>query len=349
MRALRYYAPGDVRIEDVLEPEPGPGEVKIRIAYNGICGSDLHEYYEAPQMVPASAPHPETGVRAPVVLGHECGGTVVAVGDGVEDLAPGTMVTVEPIKRCGRCPDCLAGRYNFCDHMAFHGYSTGHGGLAEYTLASREMLHALPDGFTPEQSALIEPLAVAYHAVRRAEVTSGQTVAVHGAGPIGLGAALAARHLGAEVIVTDPSPARRAVVEALGDMTVLDPTDGDPVVAIRDLTGGLGATASIDAAGVSPAFQAALASTAKAGRIVLVGVHHQPLQFPAIQLMMGEIDLRASSTYCGDFPFVIEAMASGAYPTDGWVTTIPLTSVVERGFEPLRAGDAMKILVDPSA
>ncbi|WP_262699550.1 MULTISPECIES: 2,3-butanediol dehydrogenase [Streptomyces] len=349
MRALRYHGPGDIRLEDVDEPEVGPGQVKLRIAYNGICGSDLHEYYTGPTMVPVSAPNPVTGVQAPVVIGHECGGTVVAVGEGVNDVTPGTLVAVEPIQRCGRCRECVAGRYNLCSRMAAFGYTTGYGGLAEYTVVDRVMVHPLPVGFSEQQSAVIEPLAVAYHAARRAEVLAGQTVVVHGAGPVGLGTALTARHFGAEVIVVDPSPNRRALVEALGGTTVLDPGDGDLVAAIRDLTDGRGAEASIDAAGAASALRVAVESTAKEGSIVLVGVHHKPLELAAAPLMMGEIDVRFSMTYRGDFPLVIEAMAAGAYPLDGWVSTVPIGDAVEKGFEALRNGGAMKILVDPAA
>ncbi len=349
MRAARYYGPGDVRIEEVAEPEAGPGQVKIQVAYNGICGSDLNEYYyAAPMMIPVAEPHPTTGVVAPVVLGHECGGVVVAVGDGVEDVEIGALVAVEPIKRCGVCPQCVAGRYNLCDAMAFNGFSTGQGGLAQYTVVDREMVHPLPAGSSPMQAALIEPLAVSFRAVRRAGIEGGDTVAVHGAGPIGVGAVLASRHLGADVVVTDPSKERRAIAEQLGGVTVIDPTETDPIAAILDATGGRGADASIDAAGVSASFEVALVTTAKGGRIVLVAVHHAPLQLFTPLLLQGEIDLRVSTAYCGDFPAVIDAMQAGAYPLDGWVTTIPMSSLVEDGFEQLKAGRGVKILVDPT-
>ncbi|MFE4756782.1 2,3-butanediol dehydrogenase [Streptomyces mirabilis] len=348
MRALLYYDTGDVRIEDVAEPEPGPGQVKLRIAYNGICGSDLHEYFDGPGMIPVSAPHPVTGLRAPVVLGHECGGEVVAVGDGVDDLTVGTLVAVEPIQRCGSCPDCLAGRYNLCSHMGIFGYTTGTGGMAEYTVVDRVMAHPLPAGFSARQAAVIEPLAVAYHAVRRADVLPDQTVAVHGAGPVGLGAALTARHLGAKVLVSDPSPVRRAVAQALGDFTILDPAADGLDSMIRHVTGGRGVDASIDAAGAAPALRVAVDTTAKGGCIVVAGVHHQPLRLAPAPLMLGEIDVRPSMTYRGEFPLVIEAMAAEAYPLDGWVSTIPLTDIVKDGFEALRQGSAVKVLVDPT-
>ena len=349
MRAARYYSPGDVRVEDVPEPKVGARQVKLRVTRNGICGSDLHEYYGQPMMVPTSAPHALTGVQAPVILGHECGGVVVDVGDGVEGITVGTLVAVEPIKRCAVCAQCIGGRYNLCSNMAFHGFSTGGGGLAEFTVVDQNMTHQLPQGFTAEQSALIEPLAVSYHAVRRSAVQRGQIVAVHGAGPIGLGAVLALRHLGVDVIVSDPAPERRAIVESITDAkAVLDPASDDVVAAILDMTSGRGADATIDAAGVPSVMDAALFTTAKEGKIVLVAIPQQPLQLHAALLFMTEVDLRASTAYRGDFPLVIAAMAAGAYPTDGWITTIGLDDVISRGFEVLRGGNAMKILVDPS-
>ena len=106
MRAARYYGVGDIRLEDVTERDPVPGEVKVKVAYNGICGTDLHEYYDAPMMVPVSAPHPRTGAQVPVILGHEACGTVVETGAGVNDLPTGTLVAIEPIGDCGACRSC---------------------------------------------------------------------------------------------------------------------------------------------------------------------------------------------------------------------------------------------------
>ncbi|MGD9797029.1 MAG: alcohol dehydrogenase catalytic domain-containing protein, partial [Acidimicrobiia bacterium] len=140
MRAAVYHGVGDVRLEDVEEPEVGPGEVKLAVVLNGLCGTDLHEVFDSQRAVPSS-PHPLTGVTAPVILGHEIGGTVVEVGAGVDDLEIGALVAVEPLHRCGACPSCDAGDVNLCDRLAFHGLSTRGGGLAERTVVRREMVH----------------------------------------------------------------------------------------------------------------------------------------------------------------------------------------------------------------
>ncbi len=129
MRAAVFYGREDLRLEQVPEPRPGPGDVKLRIFFNGICGSDLHEYYEGP-ITTRVEPHPLTGVRNPVIFGHEMCGEVVEVGDGVEGLERGTRVAVEPVETCGTCLYCRSGQYNHCGLLAFHGYNRGGGGLA---------------------------------------------------------------------------------------------------------------------------------------------------------------------------------------------------------------------------
>ena len=144
MRAAVYYGREDVRLVDVAEPSPGPGEVKLRVLYNGICGSDLLEYYEGP-ITTRVEPHPLTGVKNPVILGHELSGEVVQLGAGTEDLAIGDRVAVEPLETCGHCLSCRGGQYNHCSLLAFHGYNRAGGGLSEFTVVRRSMAHRLPD------------------------------------------------------------------------------------------------------------------------------------------------------------------------------------------------------------
>jgi (R,R)-butanediol dehydrogenase / meso-butanediol dehydrogenase / diacetyl reductase len=199
---------------------------------------------------------------------------------------------------------------------------------------------------TPIQGALIEPMSVAYHTANRCRVVAGQTVAIHGAGPIGVGVYLALRRRGVKTIIVDPSPARRAALKALGAETVLDPTNTDVVTAIRDLTRGLGAEASVDAAGVPAAFRAALHGTAIDGTAVVVAIHGQPLVIPPFDILMTEVHLTGVAMFCNTFPSVIAEMAAGAYPMTGWVSTIPLSGLVNDGFERLHRQEGMKLLVD---
>jgi (R,R)-butanediol dehydrogenase / meso-butanediol dehydrogenase / diacetyl reductase len=346
MRAAVYHGRCDVRLEDVPEPKVRPGDVKLRVRYNGICGSDLHEYYDGPITTRPSEPHPLTGVKNPVILGHEFSGEVVEVGDGVADLAKGDLVAVEPLETCGKCVHCKSGHYNHCPLVAFHGYNREGGGLSDYTVVRRSMAHKLPKGVTPMQGALIEPMSVAYHTADRCRVESGQTVAIHGAGPIGVGVYLALRKRGVKTIIVDPSSMRRGVLKALGAETLVDPTNIDVPSAVRDLTRGRGADASVDAAGVPASFRAALLGTAVDGTAVVVAIHGQPLVIPPFDMLMPEVYLTGVAMFCNTFPKVIADMAAGAYPTTGWVDTIPFESLISDGFERLHRQEGMKLLVE---
>jgi (R,R)-butanediol dehydrogenase/meso-butanediol dehydrogenase/diacetyl reductase len=345
MRAAVFYGRQDLRLEDVPDPTPGPGDVKLRVQFNGICGSDLHEYYDGP-ITTRRDPHPLTGVKNPVILGHELSGFVVECGEGVQDLEVGDLVSVEPVETCGHCLFCRAGQYNHCGLLAFHGYNRAGGGLSQFTVVRRSMAHKLPKSLTPQQGALIEPMAIAWSTVNRCHVESGQTVAVHGAGPIGIGVLLTLRRRGVRVVMVDPSPARRTVVSALGAEHVLDPRDTDVVAALRDLTHGRGVNASVDAAGVPAAFQAALRGTAVDGNVVVVAIHTQPLTIHPMEILMSEARITGVALSCGAFPSVIAEMAAGAYPADGWVETIPFRQLVASGFERLHRQEGVKLLVD---
>jgi (R,R)-butanediol dehydrogenase/meso-butanediol dehydrogenase/diacetyl reductase len=273
-------------------------------------------------------------------------GEVVSCGPGVEDLSRGDLIAVEPLETCGHCGWCTAGQYNHCPDLALHGYNRSSGGLAEYTVVRRRMAHRLPAGMTPAQGAVIEPLAVAWHTANRCRVEAGQTVAIHGAGPIGIGVYLTLKARGVEVIMVDPSPLRRSVLERLGARATLDPNDCDPVAAIRDLTRGHGAHASVDAAGVSASFNAMLHGTRVDGTAVVVAIHHRPVVIPPFDLLMPEVNLTGVAMSVHAFPSVIDAMARGSYPLDEWVETIPFDSLMERGLERLRRQEGLKILVD---
>ena len=346
MRAIRYHGREDVRLEELPEREPGQGEVALRVHANGVCGSDLHEYYHGPRWS-TTAPHPLTGQQLPVVLGHEFSGTVVGLGPGVDDIDEGSLVAVEPIETCGVCLRCRNGRRNLCRQVAFHGYNRDGGGLSEYTVVPRYMLHVVPPGVDRLQAALAEPLAVALRAARRTRAEAGDVVTVHGAGPIGIGALLALRAEGVRVLVSDPSPIRRRVASGLGAELVIDPSSDDPVAAARDLTGGVGAAGAVDAAGVVGALRAAVASTRADGTVVVVAHHHDGgLPITSGHLIFNEVHVTGSAMYTDEFPLVLAGMAAGHYPMTGWVTTVPMDRIVEDAIEPLARQEALKILVE---
>jgi (R,R)-butanediol dehydrogenase/meso-butanediol dehydrogenase/diacetyl reductase len=285
-------------------------------------------------------------VKNPVIMGHELCGEVVELGDGIEDLAIGDKVAVEPVETCGACLYCSSGQYNHCGLLAFHGYNRNSGGLAQFSTVKRSMAHKLPGSMTGQQGALIEPMAISYRTAQRCEVEAGQTVVIHGGGPIGVGVFYTLRRWGVNAIMVDPSAQRRAALTKLGVKTVLDPTDGDVVSAIKDLTGGCGADTSVDAAGVPAAFQAALSSTRVDGQLVVVAIHTKPLQIAPMEMLMSEVKISGIALSCNTFPSVIEEMAAGTYPLEGWVETIAFDRILSDGFERLHRQDGMKILVD---
>ncbi|MGW0163328.1 2,3-butanediol dehydrogenase [Mycobacterium sp. NPDC003323] len=348
MKAAVYYGPNKLDVADVAEPDPAPGTVKVQVGYNGICGTDLHEYYAGPIFVPTE-PHPLTGQQLPVVMGHEFAGTITALGAGVTGWAEGDRVAIEPIYRCGRCGPCRAGTYNICAQIGFHGLMSD-GGMAEYTVVGTDMLHKLPDNVSLELGALVEPMSVAYHAATLGDPDPERTAMVFGAGPIGIGLWFALRGKGIEdVFVVEPSATRRAAIEALGAAT-LDPTAVDVPGFIADHTDGHGAGAVYDAAGVAPAVETALACVGARKAMVSVAIYEKPLTTPLLNLVMNESRIQGSLCYTADdFEAVIALMARGAYDTTGWVTAIGIDDVIDEGFEALHAGTKMKVLVDPSA
>jgi (R,R)-butanediol dehydrogenase/meso-butanediol dehydrogenase/diacetyl reductase len=347
MKAAVYYGPNKLDVTEVAKPEPGPGTVQIQVGFNGICGTDLHEYFAGPIFVP-TAPHPLTGQQLPLVMGHEFAGTITALGPGVTGWAEGDRVAVEPVYRCGKCTACRAGHYNICAQIGFHGLMSD-GGMAEYTVVPTNMLHKLPDNVSMELGALVEPMSVAYHAATLGDPDPQGTAMVFGAGPIGIGLWFALRGKGIEdVYVVEPAPTRRAAIEALGART-LDPTALDVPAFIAEHTSGRGADAVYDAAGVAPAVETALACVGARRSMVSVAIYEKPLTTPLLRLVMNESRIQGSLCYTfEDFEAVIALMARGVYDTTGWVTSIGIDDVVDEGFEALHAGAKMKVLVDPS-
>jgi (R,R)-butanediol dehydrogenase/meso-butanediol dehydrogenase/diacetyl reductase len=341
MRAAVWYGAKDVRVEDVEVAPPGPGEVTIEVAYCGICGSDLHEYADGPHAVPVGEPHPESGVAAPLILGHEFCGTVAETGAGVTGLSPGDRVAVEPHYRCGTCPRCLAGEYNICRHFGFAGLM-GHGGLAERATVPAYMLHKLPAEVSLKQAAVFEPAAVALHAVRRAGIRAGDTVAVLGLGPIGLLVTqLLARSGTGRVVAADRSPARRALARRLGAAEVVE---DELAVAV----GGEGADVVFEAVGSEATLRACLAATRRGGRVMFLGLTGT-LSLDAFALVNNEQTILTSVGYRDAYPELIRLVAEEGMDLAGIVTsTIPLDHVVRDGFEPLLRGEEqIKVLVRP--
>jgi (R,R)-butanediol dehydrogenase/meso-butanediol dehydrogenase/diacetyl reductase len=230
MKAARWYGPKDVRIDNIDEPIVTDGLVKIKVKWCGICGSDLHEYLGGPIFIPVGKPHPLSGNVAPVVLGHEFSGEVVEVGSNVKKIKVGDNVVVEPIVACNECTNCKEGNYHLCPSLGFHGLCGTGGGFAEYTTFPEEFVYKLPEGFTYEMGALIEPITVAMHSLRRGKFETGQTAVVVGAGPIGLATIECLKASGAKmVIAVELSSTRKEYAKRSGADIVLDPREVDVI------------------------------------------------------------------------------------------------------------------------
>jgi (R,R)-butanediol dehydrogenase/meso-butanediol dehydrogenase/diacetyl reductase len=336
MRAALYHGPGDIRLDNVPEPNPGPDDVKVRTLHNGLCGTDLHQYFVGP-MSPAPLP---------VVVGHEFAGEVVEVGRNVTRVAVGDVVAVEPLWPCGACPPCEAGDYNLCVQILCHGLGGPGGGLSEFTIVRERMAYRLPEQVGPVLGALVEPMSVAYRAVLRAHPLPGVAAVVLGGGPIGIGSLLALRALGVEdVTVVEPAAQRRAAVSALGAETVLDPSATDVVGAIREATHGAGVPVVIDAAGVAASFTAGLGVASTKARFVTVAAYMEPVTYNPTDAMMREIEIVSSFSYAGEFDAVIGHMAAGRYPTEGWIEHVPFDDHLG-AYDRLHRGEAIKLLVD---
>lgn len=346
MWAARYHGVRDIRIEELEEPQPGAGEVKIKVAHNGICGSDLHEYYSATTAIPLT-PHPLTGISAPVLLGHEFSGTIVEVGDGVTGSSIGDRVAVRPTLSCGQCPACRRGLTHICQKLALSGISASSGGLSEFTVIPAANVHKLPEEVSLELGALVEPMAVGHHAIGLSRATSDDTVVILGAGPIGIGLYLALAAQGnTRIVVSEVSAVRRNAISALGAQHVIDPTEEDLVSTVRTLSDGDGAAAVFDAAGAGAAFDGGLPALAPRGQMIVIALHENAFNFNPTSLLLQENEVLASCVYDdADYAAVIQRMATGAYDISGWVEHAPMDQLLEV-YEDLRAGRKMKVLVD---
>ena len=347
MKAAQFYAKEDIRVEDIPEPTPAAGEVKLRNAYAGICGSDLHVYYSPEASgLDFTTPHPITGALPPQVLGHEFSGTVVEIGEGVTSVVVGDRVAVWPIYYCGECPACSKGLFNACRKIGFHGLSSDGGGMAEFTTVAATKLHKLPDNVDLRFGALVEPMAVAWHAVKRSGVKKGQTALIAGAGPIGIGVWFALRAHGVEtIIVSEPSDSRRAAIAGIGADILVNPVTEDLAERVNAATAGAGVDVAFDAAGAGVAVTTAIANLTPQGRVIIVALHERAMEFNPTALVMTETEIAGTLGYLQeDFDEVIQAMSDGKYSTEGWVADIAIDNVVEALTE-LRAGRGMKVLV----
>jgi (R,R)-butanediol dehydrogenase/meso-butanediol dehydrogenase/diacetyl reductase len=334
MKALRWYAKGDMRLDDVPEPSPGPGQAKIKVHWTGICGSDVHEYDYGPVFV-CTEPNPTTGRMAPITLGHEFAGDVVELGDGVTNVEVGDRVVAEPIWACGNCYYCNRNMPHQCSKAAYTGFHAD-GSFAEYLIAPARTLFKLPHSISYEIATLTEPLAIGLHAIRRSGLQVGDTVAIVGAGTIGLSTLLGAKASGAsKIYVLEVSKARGKRALSMGATAVINPKDVEPVERVKELTGGLGVDIAFDCAGVSVSGPLAVALARKVGTAVIVGMSPKPSpDFNFMTLQLTEKTVLGSIAYQGETQTAIDLIADGRVEPSGLITAkVTLEDAVEKGIK----------------
>jgi L-iditol 2-dehydrogenase len=315
MRAAVLVQPGRIELEHRPVPTPEPGDVLIRVSSVGVCGSDTH-YYR----------HGRVGgfvVEAPLVLGHEAAGTIVAVGRGVDEARIGQRVSIEPQRPDPDTEETRRGDYNLCPHMRFFATPPVDGALCDYVTIGAEFAHPVPDSVSDDAAALCEPLSVGIAAIRKAGIDGRSRVLITGAGPIGIMVAQLARAYGAtEIIVSDPDSARREQVIAFGATAVVDPT--------AEAIGDVGVDAFVDASGAAPAVNDGIRAVRPGGRIVLVGSGAESMELPTQLIQNRELILTGVFRYAHTWPTAIALVESGRVDLDAMVTArFPLEQAAE--------------------
>ena len=328
MKALRWYARKDLRYEDVPEPSPGPGQLKIKVALAGICGTDLKEYAYGPVLIPPA--------KVPLTMGHEFAGTVAAVGKGVKGFKVGDRVSGVGNYYCGECYVCKKGLYNLCVNQIFTGIHVD-GCMAEYFVLPAYACYKLPDSVSDELGALVEPLAVALHAVSQAHVNPGDTVAIVGDGAIGLCALLAAKSAGAsEVYVIAKHKGRGGLAAKLGATAVIYSGEGNPIKKLQELTGGIGTDAAIECVGRPETPQLAVECTRRGGIAVIVGIFEKPGMIDFSTITFTEKTMVGSSIYVHEGRTAIDLMADKRIDPSPLISSVvPLKDAAKNGFEEL--------------
>ncbi|HUC35903.1 MAG TPA: alcohol dehydrogenase catalytic domain-containing protein [Acidimicrobiales bacterium] len=327
MPAAVYRAPGEVPLEQRPVPRPGARQVLVEVAHCGICGSDIHLMVEG-------------WGRPGLVGGHEFTGTIVALGEEVRGWSLGEQVVAGPSARCGRCRRCLEGKPSQCEQR--QGTVDQHldnGAFARYVLVDSASLLRIPEGLTPRQAALAEPLAVALHGITRSGLEVGDSAMVFGAGPIGAlsVAALVAKGI-RPLTVVEPSEARRRLALSLGADSAVDPTELEcykPWEPERLAPGAVDAV--LECSGKKPAMELALCQLRRGGRLVLVGAGVEAPSLDPNRMILNELEVRGSFVYDADgFDVALGMLASGAVPAD---------KLIEPGDVPLdRLGQALSDL-----
>jgi 2-desacetyl-2-hydroxyethyl bacteriochlorophyllide A dehydrogenase len=329
--------PGKVEFEDRPVAALSAGQVLIKTRAVSICGSDVHTF---------KGKHPFAPL--PAALGHELAGEIADVAKEVECLQIGDRVVLEPVITCLHCEFCLKGVYNLCSNVSYY-HRQGQGAFTPYFVADQQRVFKLPDNVTFEEGALVEPLAVAVHAVKKAGIKLGSHVAVFGVGAVGLMILVLARLQGAAgVFAVDVHDFRLDKARASGAAGAFSNADGKAVAQILERTGGCGVEVSFEAVGIQATFVQALEVLKKGGHAVVVGLNAEPeVTLPANIFVQKEISLSGTQGYCHDFQTALALLESGAVDVSPFITHTLPSDAVQEGFDLLTnpGNEAVKVVI----
>ena len=332
MAACFLTGVGTLELREVAVPVAGPGEVLVRVSSVGICGSDIHFFKDG--RVGSEV------VTAPLVLGHECAGRIVAVGEGVCANRVGERVSLEPQKPCRHCRECKHGRYNLCPDVAFFGAPPVDGGMREFVVLGSDFAHSIGPSISDDAAALIEPFSIGLAAIRKARPSGGEAVLIAGAGPIGIMTMLAARALGAgRITIADPSEKRRAMARDLGAPDVRAPSEWDqPAFDIF-----------VDCSGSEAAVLAGIDALRPAGTAILVGVGADRISIDPDIVRRREIVITGVFRSANCWSDAIALIERGAVDLDPLVSRrYPLVDC-KAAFAAASGTDVMKVILDVGA
>jgi L-iditol 2-dehydrogenase len=343
MKALVHTKPLTFEMEERAVPGHGADELLVRVEAVGICGSDVHGMTG------------QTGRRIPpIVMGHEAAGVVEAIGAAVTRFKTGDRITFDSTIYCNRCRYCLSGKPNLCSNRKVLGVSCDEyrqdGAMADFVVVPEHIVVPLPEGLAFEKAAMVEPVSIAVHAVERAGIHLGDTVVVVGCGIIGLLAIQAARLAGAgQVIAVDLVDYKLEEARRLGADHAVNPKKTDAVEAVRALTAGEGADASLEAVGFAPTVDLAIRSVRKGGRCVMIGNLTPKGEFPLQVVVQRELDVRGTVASAGEYPACLTLIASGRLDVQSLISKVVPLEEAPHWFALLHEGKErlFKVILKP--
>ena len=333
--AAYYTGNKQFQIETIMSKPPEADEVQIEIAYCGICGTDLHAFHGS---MDARIGHHR-------IIGHEMSGVISSVGEDVSHLNEGDHVVVRPLDHCGECPACEAGHIHVCHKLKFLGLDTD-GAFQQRWNVPAHTVHVLPKDLSLAHAALVEPVSVACHDVRRGAVKAGEDVLVIGGGPIGMLVGMVAKHAGANVVISEVSEARLAIATKLG-FTAVNPKEMDVAAKVMELTGDKGADVVFEVSGTQAGVDVMTEAAACRGRIVMVAIHPNQPKIDMFKFFWRELELLGARVYAPeDYEQAIELVTSGGIDAETMITDVGTLETIQSSFEALEGNpSSMKSLI----